>query len=41
MLFYMYMNDLYHNNPKYWDREPEQMVQNVASDQDLHSSSSS
>ena len=34
---------LYHNNPKYWDRyvfvnsvDPDQMPQNVASDQSLH-----
>ena len=33
----------YHNNPKYWDRqalansmEPNQMLQNVVSDQSLH-----
>ena len=34
---------MFHNNPKYWDRQafanrvdPDQMLHNVASDQDLH-----
>ena len=43
MFFLFFYESIYHNNPKYWDRQArahsvnsDQMHQNAASDQDLH-----